>query len=83
MAANQLVQARIDGEIKEQSAVMGLTISDAVRLLLVKMAQDRALPFQPLIPKATTIQAMKGVSVGRVKKTGDLDTLFRELNGDA
>jgi len=46
MAANQLVQARIDGAIKEEAATilaaMGLTVSDAVRLLLTKVVQDKA-----------------------------------------
>ena len=46
MAANQLVQTRIDGAIKEEAAAvlaaMGLTVSDAVRLL-TKVAQDKAL----------------------------------------
>ena len=51
MAANQLVQARIDGAVKEEAAAvlaaMGLTVSDAVRLLLTKIAQEKALPFEP------------------------------------
>ena len=64
MAANRLVQTRIDGAIKKEEAAtvlaaMGLTVSDAVRLLLMKVAQDKVLPFEPLIPNATTIQAMK------------------------
>ncbi len=54
MAANQLVQARIDGAVKEEAAAvlaaMGLTVSDAVRLLLTKVAQEKALPFEPLMP---------------------------------
>ncbi|MBN9474394.1 MAG: RelB/DinJ family addiction module antitoxin [Bordetella sp. SCN 67-23] len=87
MAANQLVQARIDGAIKEEAsavlAAMGLTVSDAVRLLLTKVAQDKALPFEPLIPNATTIQAMKDARAGRVTKAADLETLFRDLNADA
>ena len=63
MAANQLVQARIDGAVKEEAAAvlatMGLTVSDAVRLLLTRVAQEKALPFAPLIPNAVTIEAMK------------------------
>ena len=43
MAANTLVQARIDGVVKEGAAVvlaaMGLTVSDAVRLFLTRVAQ--------------------------------------------
>ncbi|MCL2717034.1 MAG: type II toxin-antitoxin system RelB/DinJ family antitoxin [Alphaproteobacteria bacterium] len=86
MAATQLVQARIDGAIKEEAAAvlaaMGLSISDAVRLLLTKVAQDKELPFSPLIPNSTTIQAMKDARAGRVTKSSDLKTLFRDLNED-
>ena len=63
MAAKQLVQARIDGAMKEEAAAvlaaMGLTASDAVRLLLLKVAQEKALPFEPLMPNAVTIEAMQ------------------------
>lgn len=71
MAANQLVQARIDGAIKEEAAAvlaaMGLTLSDAVRLLLTKIASEQALPFDPLIPNATTIAAMKAARRGKLE----------------
>lgn len=84
MASNQLVQARINGQIKEEAAAvlaaMGLTLSDAVRLLLTRIAQEKALPFEPLIPNATTIQAMKDARAGRVTKAASLDALFRDLN---
>ena len=87
MAAKQLVQTRINGAIKEEAAsvlaAMGLTVSDAVRLLLTKVAQDKTLPFEPLIPNETTIQAMRDARAGRVTKAADLDTLFRDLNEDA
>jgi DNA-damage-inducible protein J len=87
VAANQLVQARIDSATKEEAAsvlaAIGLTVSDAVRLLLTKVAQDKALPFEPLIPNATTIQAMKDARAGRVTKAENLDALFRDLNADA
>ena len=47
MPANQLVQARIDGAVKEEAtavlAAMGLTVSDAVRLLLTRVAREKAL----------------------------------------
>jgi len=75
MAANQLVQARVNGAIKEEAATilaaMGLTVSDAVRLLLTKVAQDKALPFEPLIPNATTIAAMREARAGK----GEIVTL--------
>src|SRR3546814_20084735 len=63
MAANALVQARIDADVKAEAAAvlaaMGLTVSDAVRLLLVKVAQDKALPFEPLIPNPDPIEALR------------------------
>lgn len=85
MAATQLVQTRIDGAIKAEAtavlAAMGLTVSDAVRLLLTRVAQDKALPFEPLIPNATTIQAMKDARVGKVTKVVNLEALFANLHG--
>lgn len=86
MAANQVVQARIDGAIKEEAATvlaaMGLTVSDAVRLLLTKVAHDKALPFEPLIPNETTIQAMKDARAGKVTKVTNLAALFTALNAN-
>ncbi len=49
MAANAVVQARIDATVKAQAAAvldnMGLTVSDAVRILLTRVAKEGALPF--------------------------------------
>lgn len=48
MAANTLVQTRIDPDIKERASsvleTMGLTVSDAVRILLTRVANEGALP---------------------------------------
>ena len=84
MAATQLVQTRIDGAIKAEAAAvlasLGLTVSDAVRLLLTKVAQDKALPFEPLIPNAVTIQAMKDARAGKVTQVVNLEALFADLH---
>ena len=64
-------------------AAIGLTVSDAVRLMLTRVAQDKALPFDPLVPNETTIQAMKDARAGRVTKVESLEALFRDLNADA
>jgi DNA-damage-inducible protein J len=49
MAANALVQTRIDPAVKERAAAvlenLGLTVSDAVRILLTRTANEGALPF--------------------------------------
>ena len=84
MAANALVQARIDGAIKEEAAAvlaaMGLTVSDAVRLLLTKVAREHALPFDPLIPNAETIAAMQEARRGNLPSFATVGELMADLN---
>ena len=52
MAANALVQARIDADVKERATAVlegqGLTVSEAVRILLTRTANEGALPFTPV-----------------------------------
>lgn len=87
MAANQLVQTRIDGEVKAEAAAvlaaMGLTVSDAVRLMLTRVAREKALPFEPLIPNATTIQAMRNAREGKDMETVTLDQLRTHIRSAA
>ena len=77
MAANALVQARIDGAVKEEAAAvlasMGLTVSDAVRLLLTKVAKEHALPFDPLSPNGETVEAMKEARRGKLQSFEDVE----------
>jgi len=71
MATNAVVRARIDERIKDEAAsvleAMGLTVSDASRLLLVGIAHEKALPFEPLNPNKKAIEAMKEARKGRLK----------------
>ncbi|MGO8038562.1 type II toxin-antitoxin system RelB/DinJ family antitoxin [Rhizobium leguminosarum] len=52
MAANALVQTRIDAEVRDRASAvlgnMGLTVSDAVRILLTRTANEGALPLELL-----------------------------------
>ncbi len=86
MAANQLVQARIDGAIKEEAAAvlatMGLTVSDAVRLLLTRVARDHALPFEPLIPNEVTVAAMMEARAGNLPSAKSIPELMAALHAD-
>ena len=61
-------------------AAMGLTVSDAVRLLLTKVAQEKALPFAPLIPNAITIEAMKEARKGNLPRFASVQTLLDDLH---
>jgi DNA-damage-inducible protein J len=69
MPRNQLVQARVDGEVKAQAtavlAAMGLTLSDAVRVLLTKLAREKVMPPELFTPNETTIAAMEDARLGK------------------
>jgi DNA-damage-inducible protein J len=86
MAQNAVVRARIDERIKNEAAAvlgaMGLTVSDAFRLLMVRIAKDKALPFAPLVPNEETIEAMKAARRGDLKTAGSPDNLIARLNED-
>ena len=86
MATNTLVQARIDGAVKEEAAAvlasMGLTVSDAVRLLLTRIAREHALPFDPLIPNAETVAAMLEARRDNLASLASVEALMADLNAD-
>jgi len=86
MKTSSVVRARIDEDIKnEASAVlkaMGLTVSDAFRLLMVKIAREKALPFEPLVPNEETIEAMKAARRGELVTVGSPRELLTSLNED-
>ncbi|MCY4296619.1 MAG: type II toxin-antitoxin system RelB/DinJ family antitoxin [Gammaproteobacteria bacterium] len=63
-------------------AAMSLTVSDAVRLLLTRVARDRALPFAPLVPNAETVEAMKEARAGKLKKFKTPEELLSDLRAD-
>ena len=86
MSANAVVRARIDEHIKEEATVVlaarGLTVSDAFRLLLTRVAQEKALPFEPLIPNATTIAAMKEARRGGLASFDSIEELMADLDAE-
>jgi len=86
MTANSVVRARIDEQTKNEAAAvlkaMGLTVSDAFRLMMVKIAKEKALPFEPLIPNDETIEAMRAARRGDVVTVGSPEKLLPSLNAD-
>lgn len=86
MVENSVVRARIKKEIKEEAAAvlaaMGLTISDAFRLLLIRVAKDKKLPFEPLIPNKETIQAMRDAREGKLITVGSVEDLMKDLKNE-
>ena len=86
MSANAVVRARIDEHIKEEAtavlAAMGLTVSDAFRIMLTRVAREKALPFEPLTPNAITIAATKEARRGGLKSFATVKDLMADLNAD-
>ena len=86
MAANAVVRARIDVKVKEEAsaiyAAAGLTLSDAFRMMLMKTVAERALPFDPLVPNAETVKAMKAARRGEVVTFANVQDLMDDLDAD-
>lgn len=81
-----VVRARIDRRIKNEAAavlgVVGLSLSDAFRLMLVRVAREKALPFQCLVPNSGTVEAMKAARRGELVAAGSVNELVASLNKD-
>lgn len=81
MKVDSVVRARIDTGTKERAAAaldaMGLTISDAIRLLLLRVADERRLPFAVKVPNKATRQAIEELESGRGIRVAGVDDLFK------
>lgn len=86
MTADAVVRARVNSKTKGEAAdilaAAGLTLSDAYRMLLVRIVADRALPFDPLVPNEETIAAMRDARTGRVVRVGTVADLMADLPAD-
>jgi len=86
MAAAEIVRARIDPDLKKEvSAVlsgMGLSVSDAIRLLFVRVAAEKAMPFDLRIPNIETQAAMRDAREGRVTRVSGVSALMADLDAD-
>lgn len=84
MASDTVVRARIDGQIKKKAAKvladMGLSVSDAIRLLLVRVAAEKALPFELKVPNPETRAAMAELEQGSGASFDSVADLMADLN---
>ena len=80
------VRARIDSATKERAsdalAAMGLSVSDAIRLLLLRVADEHRLPFEVKVPNATTCKAIDELEAGKGNKSNSVAELMADLNAD-
>jgi DNA-damage-inducible protein J len=81
--ATTMVHVRVDEKTKHRAAktlaAMGISVSDAVRMLLVRVAAEKALPFEVKIPHATTAKAMRAAGRGKGKRSRSAGALFQDL----
>lgn len=84
MASDTVVRARIDGRVKEEAAKvlteMGLSVSDAIRLLLVRVAAEKTLPFEIKVPNVETRAAMAELEQGASASFDSAADLIADLN---
>lgn len=84
--ADTYVRARIDTGTKERAAdaleAMGLSISDAIRLLMHRVADEKRLPFEVRVPNAKTPKAMAELETGKGKRFGSVKALMDDLHAD-
>jgi DNA-damage-inducible protein J len=80
------VRARIDTATKARAAAslaaMGLSISDAIRLLMLRIADEHRLPFEVRVPNAETRAAIAELETGKAKKFSDVNELMADLHAD-
>jgi DNA-damage-inducible protein J len=86
ITANTYVRARIDSATKDSAAealaAMGLSISDAIRLLMLRVVDERRLPFEVKAPNAATRKAIRELEAGKGKRFASTKELMADLNAD-
>ncbi len=86
MATTTMIHVRVDEQVKAKAAAnlaaMGLSVSDAVRMLLVRVATEQALPFEIRAPNAETITAIQELEAGGGTRFESVEALMADLNAD-
>jgi DNA-damage-inducible protein J len=86
MPATATVHVRVDQKVKEKAArtlaAMGMSVSDVVRILLVRVAAEKALPFELRVPNRETLAAIEAGERGEVSKATSVDAMMTELNAN-
>jgi DNA-damage-inducible protein J len=85
-ATTTMVHVRLNEKVKARAekalGAMGLTVSDAVRVLLTRVAAEQALPFEVKVPNAKTRAAMAEARRGGLKRFASVGDLMADLEAD-
>ena len=84
--ADAVVRARIDLATKQEATKlfrqMGITVSDAIRMMLMQVVAEKALPFEVRVPNAETAAALLDSRNGVVTPVASVDELFADDQED-
>jgi DNA-damage-inducible protein J len=84
--ATNYVRARIDEQTKARATAaldaMGLSVSDAIRMLMLRVADEQRLPFEVKAPNAKTMEAIAELKAGKGKKHSSIKALLADMNAD-
>lgn len=83
---DDVVRARIPAGIKKRARVVlhkiGMTESDAFRMMMYRIVAEKQLPFAPLVPNQTTIEAMQEVRRGGLRRFDNAAEMLATLNDE-
>ncbi|MFM7499985.1 MAG: type II toxin-antitoxin system RelB/DinJ family antitoxin [Actinomycetota bacterium] len=84
MATETTLNVRIDEDVKIRASEIleasGLNTSVAVRMFLMRVIEDEALPFDPTRPNKKTLKAIKASKAGKTKRAKNSRALIKQLN---
>ena len=83
--ANSVIQTSIDEKINAEAASvlaeMGMTVSQAIRLMLTRVAQEKRLPFDPVLtPREETLAALQEARSESLKSYANMAELLQDLD---
>lgn len=84
--ADTYVRARVNSETKQRASdaldAMGLSISDAIRMLILRIAEDKRLPFEVNTPSQTSREATAELEAGAGKRFKSMESFMADLHAD-
>jgi DNA-damage-inducible protein J len=83
ITADTIVKARIDSGTKARATealdAMGLSISDVIRIVLMRVADEQKLPFDVKVPSPALKKALSETRSGKARKFNTVDEVFAHL----
>jgi len=86
MVASRMIQARVPSEVQDVAAQIiqesGLTVSDVIRVLMTRIARNKAIPSELFQPNEETLAAFAEIDQNNLKRFSSVDALFNDLHAD-